>query len=206
MTPAARERDALLTLMEKVGPTSDTLCEDWRTQDMAAHLVTRERQPVALPGILLPPLHPLTARLEKKASERPYEDLLRDLRDGPPVWSVARWTDAGELAEWFVHHEDVRRPVDPTPRAPDKELDDALWGRLAVLGRVNTLKARGLAITLETPDGRRRKVRSGGKAVTVRGTVPELTLWLFGRRDVADVQLDGTPEAITAALEAPLGI
>ena len=206
MTPATREREALLTLLETVGPTSDTLCDGWRTQELAAHLVTRERQPAALPGILLSPLHPLTAKLEEKASDRPYAEILSDLRDGPPVWSVARWTDAGELAEWFVHHEDARRPIDPTPREPDPELDNALWSRLAVHGRVNTLKARGLAITLETPDGRRRKVRSGDKAVTVRGTVPELTLWLFGRRDVAEVELDGTPEAIAAALKAPLGL
>lgn len=206
MTPAARERAALLSLLEKVGPTSDTLCEGWRTRELAAHLVTRERQPAALPGIVLPPLHGLTATLEKRAAERPYDELLAALQGGPPLWAPARWTEAGELAEWFVHHEDARRPVDPTPRAADPELDDALWGRLAVFGRVNTLKARGLAITLATPDGRERKVRSGDKAVLVRGTPPELTLWLFGRRGTAQVELDGSAEAVAATHQATIGL
>ncbi len=206
MTPAARERADLLSLLEKVGPTSDTLCDGWQTQQLAAHLVARERQPAALPGILLPPLHGLTQRIEKHTASRPYEELLATLADGPPLWAPARWTEAGELAEWFVHHEDARRPVDPTPRAADPALDDALWGRLAIFGRVNTLKARGLAITLETPDGRTRTVRKGDQAVTLRGSVTELTLWLFGRRDVAQVEIDGTPEAVSAATQAQIGL
>ncbi len=206
MTPAARERAALLTLLEKVGPTSDTLCEGWQTQQLAAHLVARERQPAVLPGILLPPLHGLTERIEKRTAARPYEALLATLRDGPPLWAPARWTEAGELAEWFVHHEDARRPVDPTPRDPDPELDNALWGRLAIFGRVNTLKAGGLTITLSTPDGRERTVRKGGKPVVLRGTVPELTLWLFGRRGVAQVEIDGSADAVAAAQQAQIGL
>ena len=45
MTAAQRERAALVETMRSVGPDAPTLCGDWTTRDLAAHLVTRERRP-----------------------------------------------------------------------------------------------------------------------------------------------------------------
>ena len=54
MTVAQQERAALVTTMRGVGPDQPTLCGDWTTRDLAAHLVIRERRLDAAPGILMP--------------------------------------------------------------------------------------------------------------------------------------------------------
>lgn len=205
-SPAASERAALLALMSTLGPSAETLCEGWMTHEMAAHLVARERRPQALPGIVFARLHPVTEFYEHRQATRTYDELLGDLQSGPPLWSAARWSDAGELAEWYVHHEDVRRPADPSPRVVSPELDAALWTRLAVFGRVNTLRARGLGISITTPDGRARRVRRGPQEVTVHGTPAELTMWLFGRRGAADVRVEGDAGSVQFAQAVPLGL
>ena len=44
MSVAQRERAALITTMRDVGPDHPTLCGQWSTRDLAAHLVVRERR------------------------------------------------------------------------------------------------------------------------------------------------------------------
>ena len=39
MTAAQRERAALVETMRAVGPDAPTLCGDWTTRDLAAHLI-----------------------------------------------------------------------------------------------------------------------------------------------------------------------
>ena len=51
--PARRERDALCDLFVELGPDQPTLCGDWTTRDLAAHLVVRERRPDAAIGIVI---------------------------------------------------------------------------------------------------------------------------------------------------------
>ncbi|HEY4794287.1 MAG TPA: maleylpyruvate isomerase N-terminal domain-containing protein, partial [Mycobacterium sp.] len=54
MTAAQRERSALVSTFRLVGPDAPTLCAGWKTRDLAAHLVVRERRLDATPGISLP--------------------------------------------------------------------------------------------------------------------------------------------------------
>jgi len=204
-TPARAERAALLDLLRSSGPAAGTLCEGWTTHDLAAHLIVRDRQPLALPGLVVPPLHAVTAAFEQRARTRPYEELVAALQAGPPLVSIARLGDRAELHEWYVHHEDVRRAVAPGPRETGPALEDALWGRLAVMGPALTARAKGLGITLSTPDGRSRRLRSGPAQVVLHGAPSELALWLFGRRAVADVEVQGAPEAVERAGAARLG-
>src|SRR5687768_16938237 len=137
---ARAERAALLDLLTELGPHAPTLCEGWETHDLAAHLVVRERRPQAVPGLVVPALHPLTAALERRMRRTSYDELLALLRSGPPAWSPlglpGRLYDSGNLHEFFVHHEDVRRLVDPTPRPAEPRLDAALWARLGLLAQV----------------------------------------------------------------------
>ncbi len=49
-TFAKRERLLLADLLETAGPDAPTLCEGWRTRDLAAHVVVRERRPDAAGG------------------------------------------------------------------------------------------------------------------------------------------------------------
>lgn len=209
-SPAAAERAALLDLMASLGPTARTLIAEWSTHDLAAHLVVRERQPWAVPGLVLPPLRRATAALERRTRQEPYEDLLARLRSGPPVWSpggALRGPLDGltDLHEFFVHHEDVRRVQDPAPRALAADLDRGLWLRVRAMGPGLTARAGRLSFTVETPDGRRATLRPLGERVVVRGTPGELLLWLFGRREVADVELVGSDRAVERARTCRLG-
>ncbi len=202
-TLAAAERAALLDLMTDAGPDSPTLCAGWTTYDMAAHLVVRERRPQAVPGLVVGALHPVTARLEERARTTSYDELLGLLRAGAPLWSPVRWVD--DLHEFYVHHEDVRRPLDPGPRRDGAELDDALWKRLRVLGPLFAVRARGLGIVLADPAGRTMRVRRGPQEAVLRGTPRELFLWIFGRRGAADVAVEGSPDVVERVRTAPIG-
>jgi len=204
-SPAAGERAALVALLEDTGPDAPTLCGDWTTHDLAAHLVVRDSQPLALPGLVVPVLHAVTAAYERRARRRPYDDLVAALRTGPPPLSPAQLGDLAELHEWYVHHEDVRRRVAPGTRATSAALQDGLWARLAVLGPVLALRAHGLGLVLATPDGRRRRVRRGGAETVLTGEPGELLLWMFGRKAAADVHLWGSPDAVALAGRARVG-
>jgi uncharacterized protein (TIGR03085 family) len=208
---AGAERAALLDRMAALGPDAPTLIDPWTTHDLAAHLVVRERRPQALPGLVLPPLHAVTAGLERRMRHVPFDELLKRLRGGPPVWSpggALRGPLEGitDLHEMYVHHEDVRRVSEPSPRELPDGLQDALWSRVRAMAPLLTARARGLRVVTETPDGRRATARLGRHLVVVRGTPGELLLWLFGRRAVARVELVGTPPAVEKARSARLGL
>jgi uncharacterized protein (TIGR03085 family) len=208
---AGAERAALLELMADAGPDAPTLLAPWTTHDLAAHLVVRERRPQALPGLVLPPLHRVTVALERRMRRVGYEELLDRLRAGPPVWSAGGALPGPlegltDLHEMYVHHEDVRRVAEPEPRELSDALQGALWSRVRVMGPALTARARGLAISAETLDGRRATLRPGRDGVVVRGTPGELLLWLFGRREVAQVELAGSAAARDRARTAHLGL
>lgn len=198
MSIAARERADLLSLMATLGPDAPTLCEGWSTHDMAAHLSARERRPLALPGLVLAPLHGLTEHYEREARRTPYEDLLKRLRKGPPFWSPVVLPPAN-VHELFVHHEDVRRPAGLGPRDLDRETQDALWQRLLLVGPPFTRRGKGLGITVVTPGARSQRLRRGADEVVLRGEIGELFLWLFGRRSAAEVTVEGSADAVQRA-------
>src|SRR5438067_1422161 len=50
----AAERARLADLLDELGPDALTLLPPWTTRDIAAHLVLRERDPLAGPGLVLP--------------------------------------------------------------------------------------------------------------------------------------------------------
>jgi hypothetical protein len=50
----AAERAQLADLLGELGPGAPTLLAPWTTRDLAAHLVLRERDPLAGPGLVLP--------------------------------------------------------------------------------------------------------------------------------------------------------
>ncbi|MCW2607045.1 MAG: hypothetical protein JWO60_1738 [Frankiales bacterium] len=196
MTSLARqERAALLVRLADAGPDAPTLCGDWTTHDLAAHLVVRERQPYAVPGMVVEALQRPTAWLEGRARQRAYEDLLARLRRGAPPWSpvgspVAAVYDAANVHEFYVHHEDVRRAAGLGARTLGPELEAALWVRSRVLAPLFLRRVRGVRVELVTPAGRSLVARRGEGHVTVRGEVGELFLWLYGRE--ADVVVEGT--------------
>lgn len=204
----ARERRELCDLFEELGPAAPTLCEGWATLDLAAHLVVRERDPLAAPGIIMGgPFRGLLDRGTERALARGYDTLVEQVRNGPPLgpFVVPRLRTLINLNEYVVHHEDVRRPSGMGPRTDRPELQDAVWGLLRNGARLMLRKVHGARVTLRRPEGGSASVGRGPEVV-LTGPPVELLLYLQGRRGAAEVTLTGDPSA-QAALEAgDLGI
>ncbi|MGV9254788.1 TIGR03085 family metal-binding protein [Streptomyces sp. NPDC003697] len=203
-TFAKRERLLLADLLETTGPDAPTLCEGWRTRDLAAHLVVRERRPDAAGGALIKQLAPRHDRVLEEYAAKPYEELVRLIRTGPPRFSpfqLKQIDEAANTVEFYVHTEDVRRAQpDWTPRELDAVFQDTLWSRLE---RVARLLGRGVptGVVLRRPDGQTVVARRGTPVVTVTGEASELLLFAFGRQDQARVELDGDKGSIAALRE-----
>ncbi len=211
MTYAQDERLALCALLAEVGPDEPTLCTGWRTSDLAAHLVLRERRPDAGAGVMGGPLASYTRRAQARLTKRTsYPELLQLIKNGPPRLSLFALPGADDklnLVEYFVHHEDVRRAQpDWKPREISPELADILWRRLG-MARLMLRKAPvGVELVrADDPAAGNGRVRITAKArtpvVTVTGTPAELTMWTMGRTSAADVRLDGSDSDV-AALQA----
>lgn len=185
--------------MRATGPDAPTLCGDWTARDLAAHLVLRERRLDASPGILVPALAGRTERVQRGIARKEWNALLEDVRSGPPLWSPFRLVDEqANLAEMFVHHEDVRRArPDWTVRALPDGMQDKLWSVATGVGRRGYRKSP-VTVVLERPDGKRATVRKAGSdSVTLRGEPGELLLHAFGR-DEARVEFDGSAANVAA--------
>ncbi|ARH90756.1 MULTISPECIES: TIGR03085 family metal-binding protein [Streptomyces] len=208
-THAKRERLLLADLLESAGPDAPTLCENWTTRELAAHLVVRERRADAAGGILVKPLAARLERVQAEFAARPYEELLRLIRTGPPrlsPFALKPIDEASNTVEFYVHAEDVRRAQpDWAPREPDPVFADALWSRIERMARVLGRKSP-VGLVLRRPDGRTAVAHRGTPVVTVVGEPGELTLFAFGRQDAAHVELDGDKEAVARLRTAQLGV
>lgn len=208
---AQLERQSLCTTLTRVGPHAPTLCEGWDTADLAAHLVVRERRPDAAAGVVIPALAERTARVQDGYAGQTWPTLVEMVRQGPPGWSPTRVPavdEAVNLVEFFVHHEDVLRASDaPTHRALDDDLRSALWARLKQMGQL-MFRRSPVGVVLVTPDHGRRSVHGPTKLGTVvlRGRPEELLLFGYGRSAVAEVEIEGEPEAVAALQGASLGL
>jgi uncharacterized protein (TIGR03085 family) len=204
---SAAERTALADALTDAGPQGPTLCDGWTTTELAAHLVTRERRPDAFAGVMIPALSGWSDRVRGKYSTRPYSALVSAIRTGPPFTSMMAIPSVdrrANLVEHFVHCEDVRRAKPNwTPRDLPAERQDALWERLSMFGRV-LLRQSPVSVTLRTPDGRNKQMINRSVAgvategIELVGAPAELTLYTFGRKDQAQVQLEGPDDAVSA--------
>ncbi|MFB8759758.1 TIGR03085 family metal-binding protein [Streptomyces sp. NPDC059852] len=209
-TFAQRERLLLADLLEAEGPEAPTLCEGWRTRDLAAHVVVRERRPDAAAAMLIKQLGPRLDKAMEEFAAKPYEELIQLIRTGPPRFSpfqLKQIDEASNTIEFYVHTEDVRRAQpDWTPRELDPVFQDALWSRLE---RAARLMGRGAptGLVLRRPDGQTVVAHRGTPVVTVTGDPSELLLFAYGRQSAAKVELDGDEDAIAKLHETKqLGI
>lgn len=200
---ARAERERLAALLTEVGPDAPTLCAGWTARDMAAHLVVRERRPDAAAGIKLKALSGHTERVQAQYAERPYEELLRLFRSGPPPLSPFALPGADEAAntvEYFVHAEDVRRAGENwEPEQSSPELAEALWRRLPMVARYVTGVRPPVRLVLAAPDGRSVTVNGrSDRTVRVTGEPGELILFAYGRGARAAVAAEGADDAVAA--------
>ena len=210
MTITADERAAMSDLFRSVGPDAATLCEGWTTRDLLAHLLVRERRPDAAGGILVPALAKRTEKVQNEIAKKPYVELIEQFQGGPPMWSP--WAlpvlgDRGNLAEFFVHHEDIRRAQpDWQPREDDSDRDDALWKLLKLMGRVLYRRSPG-GVVLRSANRPDIVAKKGEPGVTVVGLPGEIVLHGFGRSaDKVRVVVQGDADQVDAFDAAPRGI
>jgi uncharacterized protein (TIGR03085 family) len=206
---SAAERAALADALTAADPDAPTLCAGWTARDLAAHLVVRERRPDAGPGILLPPLAGWTERVRRGYARRPYPDLVASIRSGPrlPSWAALPRIDAlFNLAEHFVHCEDVRRAAPGwAPRELPAARQEAFWSILRARGRL-FFRRSPVGVTLADTGGRTVRAIDREPGVVLRGAPAELLLFAFGRTGHAVVDLDGPDDAVARLRATELGV
>ncbi|GAA1691880.1 TIGR03085 family metal-binding protein [Fodinicola feengrottensis] len=210
MTSHARlERTALVEAMREVGPDAPTLCTGWTTRDLAAHLVIRERRPDSSLGILLPQLAGYTERVRTQVMEaKSYEQLL-DLIDSGAWWSPTGNPLADgvvNLAEFFIHHEDVRRAQPEWgPRAIPADVEQKFWSNLRIMAPL-ALRRAPVGVLLTANGGRTIRPNRGEPTVRLDGQPSELLLFVSGRQNSARLQMDGDADAIATLMSASFAL
>jgi uncharacterized protein (TIGR03085 family) len=204
------ERTALCDLALQLGPDAPTLCGDWDVADLVTHLLVRERSPLAV-GVVVPQLSGLTERaMARMKRDTDFTVLVERLRNGPPV-PLPFGLDSVEArvntVEFFVHHEDVRRAEEGwSPRDLSARDENRLWKAVRVLGKGLSRKAP-VGVVIERADtGERATLKQGEDAVVVRGAPSEITLYIYGRKAQARIELDGSEEAVARLQGTDLGV
>ena len=200
---AERERTELCDLMLEVGPQAATLDEGWAVLDLAAHLVAREHDIWAAGGIVIKPLAFLMDQAMDRRRRQGLAKLVGIIRKGEPVWYrlVPR---GGQLTEYYIHHEDVRRANGFGPRTDRPDLDQKL-GRLVRASAKFMLRRTKTGVELRWLDEVLYTHRDEPLAV-VSGPPGEILLFLSGRDDAARVEIAGDAAAVAALADAPLGM
>jgi uncharacterized protein (TIGR03085 family) len=199
------ERAALCDTLERVGPAAPTLCEGWTTADLAAHLVVRERNPLAAPGIVFGgPFASYTASAMEREKAKGYGVLLATLRGGPPGYMKSMMAAVNVNENW-VHHEDVRRANGDGPRSEDPDVASVLTGVIKRTAKFGTRRIKPCGLALELPD-EMIIVRAGSPTAVMHGAIGECVLFLAGRREAALVALEGDSRAVETLRTAKLGI
>jgi uncharacterized protein (TIGR03085 family) len=204
---AQKERAALVTTMRGVGPEHPTLCGDWTTRDLAAHLVVRESRLDAAPGIMIPALADYTDRVQKQvAAENDWNVLLDKIASGPPTLSPFKLLDAlVNVSEMFIHHEDVRRAVSGwEPRELDAGATAAVARQVPMMARMALSKVPG-HVSLRTPEGKTLATAGRGPTVVVTGEPAELLMFAAGRNE-ARLTFAGDDDAVRAVREGRGGL
>ena len=206
---AQSERAALCDLALQVGEDQPTLSGDWTVKDLVVHLLVREGSPAAA-GILLSPLSKLTDLESQRIGRRDFAVLVEKLRSGPPLYSpyaVPRLDALLNTLEFFVHHEDIRRAQpDWSARDLGDEAEKLLWTMIRTGGKGLT-RGTPVGVTIENATTGSRAVLNGASpTVVVRGLPSEVTLFVFGRKQQADVELLGDDADLARLRGTSLGI
>lgn len=208
----SQERIDFVRTLRAADPTAPTLCGDWNSAELCAHLVLRERSITELGGRL--PVAALqrraTAAIEAYVAKLPYEQLVSQFESGPPLyspWALPALSNAVNLLEYVVHHEDVRRSVDGVaPRVLSVAFQQAVWSRLKLMAGL-TMRQVPQSVRLVWPShGEVVTRKKSPRVVTVTGEPVELALLVMGRQRVAKVSYDGPPDEVASLSGARIAI
>ena len=200
MTNFARaERLSVAALLREIGPDAPTLCDGWTTLDLAVHLVIRDRYPAALPANASDKAGKVeffakrTAMRESELKALPWDKLVGMVASGPGVLSPMGWTPVDVLTntgEFYVHHEDIRRARKGwEPRNILPELEAQLWNVCKPLAHSPSVRNEGPLIVRAPGYGELHVGNTDEGAAVLEGKPSELVMYLFGRKDHAQVSL-----------------
>src|SRR4051794_6842759 len=170
-------REVLAETLLAAGPGADTLCDGWRTQELAAHLFLREHNPRAGLGMVLKPwkraADKAIAKLAAEASSpEGYAALVEKFRAGPSKLSpfaLKAIDHSANLIEFFIHTEDIRRASDRwAPRTLDRAYSEVLWNDLVKRAAI-LYRGVDLGIVLVNPAGPRHVAKRAPVSVAIVG-------------------------------------
>jgi uncharacterized protein (TIGR03085 family) len=206
----AVERAQLADLFDELGPQAPTLLAPWTTRDLAAHLVLREHDSLAGPGLVLPGAWGRMAERRRRAlALMDFAELVATLRSGPPpgFFRIGWVRRLPNLNEFFVHHEDVRRANGRGPRTNEHAMDEALWRNVTCAPWFLARRLRGAGLELQRAGTTQTiRARRGGPTARITGAPGELLLYLFGRQGAAQVEVSGPAAAIEAVQRTQFGM
>jgi len=203
------ERAALAGSFVDADPTQPVACGGWTADYLLAHLVAQERLR-GLPLMLASPVvgalsasrrDAVRATLIGSATRRLVDqvgdaDLIAMLQRPPPRIFTAPLLVLTRIAETWVHHEDLRRPLDSSPRRQHESIAEQLWSAVRLFGRRASIP-RGSSLTLSAGADRTLVLgRSRDRSASISGEPGELLLFLFGRLNQAHIEVVGGPEVI----------
>jgi uncharacterized protein (TIGR03085 family) len=207
MTSFARaERARLCDLALECGPDAPTLCGEWTVRELVAHLVIREHSPLSA-GIVVPPLAGITDKATARTARREFTDLVRKVRRARTPLALPGADQAFNTAEFFVHHEDIRRASPGwEPRELTEAEQDALWRIVRVSGK-GLIRPAGVPVVAKRTDtGADAILRAGSDPVVLSGLPSELVLFVYGRDQTRDLTFDGPVKSVERLKNARLGI
>lgn len=205
---ARRERRELCDLALALGEDAPTLCAGWDAKDLVAHLLVRERRPLASLGIAVPGLSGLTEREMARMRRREFAVLVERLRrPGLTPYTLPLVDRLANTLEYFVHHEDLRRAqAGWEPRGLDPADQALLWSQLRLAGR-GLVRRAGVPVEVRRSDtGETAVLRRGSDPVVVTGLPSEIALLLFGRDRAHGLTFDGPEDRVARLRGADLGI
>ena len=206
--PAVAERRLLADDLARLGPEAPTILPGWDALELLDHLLLRERYwPLVAGGKLPGPAGRRAQARRERALARPWDEKIDLLRDGPPRSSPAGKADAltGDL-ELLIHHEDLLRAQDGwRPRRLPAAVERAAWRGVGGFALI-ALKVPARVTLVSPRGGRQVGPRRAEGSLRVHGEVLELLLWVTGRDEVAQVQVQGDAAGLAALREGRRGI
>ncbi|MGH3625722.1 MAG: TIGR03085 family metal-binding protein [Sciscionella sp.] len=204
------ERTQLSDLFDELGPEAGTLLQPWTTRDLAAHLVLREHDYLAGPGLVLSGAWGRFAeRRRRTLALADFSWLIATIRSGPPpgFFRLGWVRRVPNLTEFFIHHEDVRRANGHGPRTNEQAMDEALWRNASGASWFLARRLRGAGLELHwAGTAKTARARRGEPTARIAGSPGELMLHLFGRQDAAHVEVSGPDAAVEAVRRARFGM
>lgn len=186
------ERQFTVELLKKLTPNqwqASTLCAGWTIEDLAAHLVSRERNIIGSIGLVVPGLHFVHDKRLEKIKAKGHQFIISRL-ERYPWWMAATLN----TAEFYVHNEDMLRGGLKMSRPePNKATQAILWDSLSGLVKIKKGLVKDLGNVMiensQTADVLTIANSKNQQDTTINGLASEELLYFYGRRAVAKVKV-----------------